>query len=84
MIKMFIGSSSMGEDEAIERAYSYTIHKNCSENVDITWMRQSNNPDSYWSGFQTERWSTHLVVLGGLSLKHATLKGVLSILIVIC
>ena len=58
MIKMFIGSSSMGEDEAIERAYSYTIHKNCSENVDITWMRQSNNPDSYWSGFQTERWST--------------------------
>lgn len=58
MIRLFIGSSSMGEDEKIERAYSYTLNKNCSEPLNITWMRQTNDKTSVWAGWQANMWST--------------------------
>ena len=47
MIKMFVGSSSKGEDKDIEIAYEHSINKNCSEEVKIEWMRQSDDPSSY-------------------------------------
>jgi lipopolysaccharide biosynthesis glycosyltransferase len=58
MIRIFIGASSMGEDEPIERAYAYTIKQNCSEEVQINWMRQDPDPKGFWHGFQTAHWST--------------------------
>lgn len=58
MINIYIGSSSNGEDAEIEAVLEYTLRKNSSQPLNITWMRQSNDPSSYWSGFQTARWST--------------------------
>ncbi len=58
MIRMFIGSSSMGEDEPIEKVYHYSLERNASDDLDITWMRQSNDKDSTWNGWTTNRWST--------------------------
>ena len=58
MIKLFIGSSSMGEDEQIERTYAYTLNKNCTDDLDITWMRQSNDKESVWAGWNATNWST--------------------------
>jgi len=57
-IKLFIGSSSNGEDKTIEAAYLNSLEKNCSEDLDIVFMRQTHNPSSFWSGWATETWPT--------------------------
>lgn len=57
-VKLFIGSSSNGEDQEIELAYEYSLRKNTKRELDITWMRQSNDPESPWHGWNTKRWST--------------------------
>ena len=58
MIKMFIGSSSKGEDADIEMAYEHSLRENCSEELDIVWMRQSDDPNSYWGCWETHTWPT--------------------------
>lgn len=58
MIRLFIGSSSNGEDATIEAAYLNSIEKHASTEVDLVFMRQTNNPDSFWHGWQTETWPT--------------------------
>ena len=58
MIRLFIGSSSNGEDATIEAAYLNSIEKNASTEVELTFMRQTNNPTSFWHGWQTETWPT--------------------------
>jgi len=58
VVRVFIGSSANGEDADIEAAYEYSIRKNCSKEVQITWMRQTNDTSSIWGGWATERWST--------------------------
>jgi len=57
-IKIFIGSSSNGEDSQIEAAYEYSLRHNCSDDIDIVWMRQSNDRISWWGGWKTSAWST--------------------------
>ena len=44
MIRLFIGSSSNGEDATIEAAYLNSIEKHASEKVNLTFMRQTKNP----------------------------------------
>lgn len=57
-IRMFIGSSSNGEDKTIEAAYENSLRKNCSEELDIVWMRQTHDETSFWHGFETHTWPT--------------------------
>jgi len=56
--KIFIGTSSNNEDAAIESIYEYTLRKNASSDLDITWMRQSNDLSSIWSGWDSTKWFT--------------------------
>ena len=58
VVRIFIGSSANGEDADIEIAYENSIRENCSRDVDIVWMRQTNDSNSFWGGWQTPRWST--------------------------
>ena len=55
MVKLFIGSSSNGEDAPIEAVYEHSLRQNCPD-IDITWMRQERG--EYWSGYQTHTWPT--------------------------
>lgn len=57
-IRLFIGSSSNGEDASIEAVYEYTLRNNCSHDLEIIWMRQTHDASEHWYGFETERWST--------------------------
>ena len=57
-VRIFIGSSANGEDTPIEIAYEHSIRKNISRDVEIVWMRQTNDEDSFWGGWTTNRWST--------------------------
>ena len=58
VIRMFIGTSSCGEDNPIEAIYEYSLRKNCSQELDIVWMKQTNDPTSYWHGFTSHNWPT--------------------------
>lgn len=57
-VKIFIGTSSNGEDAEAEMVYEYSLRMNCSRDIDITWMRQTLDANSPWGGWQTEEWST--------------------------
>lgn len=57
-IRVFIGSSSNGEDAEIECAYEYTLRKNTASDLEIVWMRQTNDTSSFWNGWDTSLWST--------------------------
>lgn len=58
MIRLFIGTSSNGEDRVSEAVYEYTLRKNASEELDIVWMRQTHDKTSFWHGFDTHNWPT--------------------------
>ena len=57
-IKLFIGTSSNGEDNMIESAYEYSLKHNTSRDLDIVWMQQTADKDSYWHGWNSKQWST--------------------------
>ena len=57
-VKLFIGTSSNGEDALAEMAYEYSLRKNTESNVDIVWMKQTNDKDDFWHGWDSSRWST--------------------------
>lgn len=58
MIKVFVGTSSNGEDADAELALSYSLSTNTSRDVEIHWMRQTLNVHSPWYGWTTGGWST--------------------------
>lgn len=57
-IRIFVGTSSNNEDAEAEMVLEYTLKKNTSHPIEITWMRQTKNEDSIWGDWRTERWST--------------------------
>ena len=57
-IKLFIGTSSNGEDALAEMAYEYSLRTNTNSDIDIVWMQQTNNKSSYWHGWNSKHWST--------------------------
>lgn len=59
-VRIFIATSANGEDAEIECAYEHSLRKNCSRDIEITWMRQTNDETSFWyvEPNATQRWST--------------------------
>jgi hypothetical protein len=57
-VKVFIGTSSNGEDALIEMAYEYSLRKETDRELEIVWMRQTNDPHCFWHGFADQNWST--------------------------
>ena len=57
-IKLFIGTSSNGEDNMIEAAYEYSLKKNTKHELDIVWMQQTADKKNYWHGWNSNHWST--------------------------
>ena len=57
-IRIFVGTSSNNEDAEAEMVLEYTLRKNTTVPLDITWMRQTHDENSIWGGWETQRWST--------------------------
>lgn len=57
-IPIYIGTSPGGEDAEAQMVAEYTIRKYASQPVDITWLALSNDPKSFWHGWNTESWGT--------------------------
>lgn len=65
MIKIFIGTSANDEDLEFMSVVHYSLEKHASQPLDITWLRLSRDPDSFWysdpqkgKGWQTQGWAT--------------------------
>lgn len=57
-IKLFVGCAPNGEDAESMMVLEYTARKWSSLPIDITWMKISKDPNSFWSGWNTDFWST--------------------------
>ena len=58
MIKLFVGCDPNGCDAESQMVLEYTARKHCSEDIDIVWMKHSNDPDDYWHGWSSKTWAT--------------------------
>lgn len=55
MIKIFVGTSSNGEDALAEKTLEYSLKKHSSEELEVIFMR---NNDSYLGTFNSNGWAT--------------------------
>jgi hypothetical protein len=65
MIRIFVGTPANNEDAESQAVLEYSIRKHASEPVEITWMKLSKNPQSFWyssavkrEGWLTQGWAT--------------------------
>lgn len=57
-VKLFVGCSANGEDAESQAVLEYTVRKNSSLPVDITWMKQTHDEASPFYGWHTTTWAT--------------------------
>jgi hypothetical protein len=64
-VRIFIGVSGNDEDLEFQAVLHYSLEKYASEPIDLTWMRLSRDPSSFWyadpqkkAGWRTDRWAT--------------------------
>lgn len=58
MVKIFIGTSPGNDDKDAETVLEYTLRKNCSEPLEIIFMRNNSDPENFFSGFNDREWKT--------------------------
>lgn len=73
-IRLFIGTSANGEDTDAEMVYEYSLRKNCSVPIDITWMRQTNDTSSVWADGILHAGQRHSVDIVGQYQKFVILR----------
>jgi hypothetical protein len=57
-VRVFVGCAANHEDLESQAVLEWSIRKHASLPVEITWMRQSNDPDSPFHGWRTDAWAT--------------------------
>lgn len=73
MIKIFIGTSEFKDDEQAEKVLEYSLRKNCSEDLDIVFMR--NTAGSFFGGFNNSSWWTPFSLLRWAIPEYCNFKG---------
>lgn len=58
MIRIFVGCAPNHEDAESQAVLEYSIRKHSSESVEITWMKHSDDPKSFWHGWDSSLWAT--------------------------
>lgn len=56
MIRIFVGTSEHQDDKNAEKVLEYTLRKNCSQELDIVFMR--NIQGSFFGGYDNTNWWT--------------------------
>lgn len=57
-IRIFVGVAARNEDLESQAVLDYTLHKYASQPLEIEWMRQTADPESFWCGWNTVGWVT--------------------------
>lgn len=58
MIRIFVGCAPNHEDAESQAVLEYSIHKYATEPVEIVWMKASDDPSSFWYGWNSSLWAT--------------------------
>lgn len=58
MIRVFVGCAPNHEDAESQAVLEWSIRKHASEPVEITWMKHSDDPSSFWHGWNSSSWAT--------------------------
>lgn len=74
-VKIFVGTSPNKDDEISEKILEYTLRQNCSEPIELVFMRNDNNPDNFFSGFNSEGWATPFTNLRWAIPEYCDFKG---------
>lgn len=57
-IKFFVGTDANSGCAECQMVFEYSLKKHCSVPYEITWMKVSDDPESFWYGWNTSTWST--------------------------
>lgn len=57
-LKVFVGTDVNGGCAECQMVFEYSLKKHCSVPYEIVWMKISDDPNSFWNGWNTDRWST--------------------------
>lgn len=57
-VRVFVGCAANGEDAESQAVLEWSLRKHTSLPIEITWMMQSRDPDSFWHGFNSSFWKT--------------------------
>ena len=65
MMRIFVGCPANNEDLESQAVLEYSIRKHATDDIDLTWMKLSNDPKSFWfssfakrDGWLTQSWAT--------------------------
>lgn len=58
MIRIFVGCAPNHEDAESQAVLEWSIHKNTTKPYEITWMKHSDDPKSFWHGWNSTLWAT--------------------------
>jgi hypothetical protein len=57
-IRVFVGTDVNGGCAECQMVFEYSLRKHASKPVEVVWMKISDEPDSFWYGWNTDTWST--------------------------
>lgn len=57
-IRIFVGCAGNNEDLESQMVLEYSLRKHSARDLDIVWMMQSRDPQSFWHGWNTVGWAT--------------------------
>jgi hypothetical protein len=57
-IRVFVGSDRNGGCAENQMVFEYSLRKHATRPIELTWMQISDDPASFWYGWETRRWST--------------------------
>ena len=58
VIRIGVGCSANGEDAESLMVLDYSLHKNTDRQVELHYLMQSNDPTSFWFGWDSSKWAT--------------------------
>lgn len=57
-VRVFVATSTGTDDLPAETVLEYSLRKNCSEDIEVVFMRNDDDPDNFFSGFDNTGWAT--------------------------
>jgi len=57
-VRVFVATSPGTDDLPAEITLEHSLRKNCSEDIEVVFMRNNNDPENFFGGFDNDGWAT--------------------------
>jgi hypothetical protein len=75
MVRVFIGTSPGEDDKDAEKVLEYSLKKNCSEPIEVVFMRNNKDPNNFFGNFNDDPWWTPFSYLRWAIPEYCNFKG---------